>query len=127
VKRLVILLYTEALIQIMIGKIIIQWTVYGTIAGAPLAVFFYFLDGIFNVHLYLFLLNIDFLNLPEYLIYNPYFQLFLHFIISVFLLAMIDSIASKLRNSPFQVSFLLNALMSFYFLPSIFDGRNETI
>ncbi|MBN3555074.1 hypothetical protein JYA63_12405 [Fictibacillus nanhaiensis] len=102
----------------MIGnnKRIISWILFGTIAGVLLACFFYMLELLFGMKLYTFLLNIDFLPLPDSIIYNEPFQFFLHIIIAIILIAVVD-ILCKIYNHPYQISLAINGVMSITFFP----------
>ncbi|MDM5316688.1 hypothetical protein QUF49_11835 [Fictibacillus sp. b24] len=114
----VILIYTEARTQIMIGngKRIISWIFYGTVAGILLACFFYITELFFKIKLYTFLLNIDFLPLPDYIIFNEPLQFVLHIFIAIALIACVDLIC-VVFNHPYLLSLFINIIMSLTFFP----------
>ncbi|MET3728884.1 putative outer membrane lipoprotein [Fictibacillus halophilus] len=95
---------------------IFSWILFGTIAGILLACFFYILEVLFEIKLYTFLLNIDFLPLPDSVLYNEPFQFVLHIIIAIFLIAFVDVIC-KVYSHPYQISLIINGIMSFTFFP----------
>jgi len=95
---------------------IISWILFGTIAGILLACFFYIPEVLFGINLYTFLLNIDFLPLPDSVLFNEPFQFVLHIIIAIFLIAFVDVIC-KVYNHPYQISLIINGIMSFTFFP----------
>jgi predicted neutral ceramidase superfamily lipid hydrolase len=100
----------------MIGNRLIEWTLYGTIAGTLLACFFYIIEKRFEINLYTFLVNIDFLPLPEFIIYSSFIQFISHLVISVILIAIIDRLSARLRH-PIVISVIINTVMSFTFFP----------
>jgi predicted neutral ceramidase superfamily lipid hydrolase len=115
-KLQVILLYTEVQIRTMTGNRLLDWTFYGTIAGTLLACFFYIIEQGFEINLYTFLVNIDFLPLPDYIIYSFLIQFVSHIVISVILIAFVDILSAKF-NHPYLISLIINAVMSFTFFP----------
>ncbi len=100
----------------MIGKRIISWIFYGTIAGILLACFFYIPETIFELKLYTFLLNIDFIPLPDYIIFNKSLQFILHIFIAIGLIAIVDLLCD-VYNRPYLLSLVINVIMSFTFFP----------
>lgn len=95
---------------------IFSWILFGTIAGILLACFFYIPEVFFEIKLYTFLLNIDFLPLPDFVIYNEPFQFVLHIIIAIFLVAFVD-LFCKIYKHPYQISLIINGIMSLTFFP----------
>ncbi|ANX12138.1 hypothetical protein ABE41_008975 [Fictibacillus arsenicus] len=115
-KLQVILLYTEVQIRTMTGNRLSDWTLFGTIAGALLACFFYAIEQGFEINLYTFLVNIDFLPLPDYIIYSYLIQFISHLVITVILIAVIDILSARF-NHPIGISVIINTIMSFTFFP----------
>ncbi|MFC0237761.1 hypothetical protein [Fictibacillus phosphorivorans] len=93
---------------------IISWILFGTLAGILLACFFYVPEVLFRLNLYTFLLNIDFLPLPDSVIYNEPFQFVLHIIIAIILIAFVD-LFCRIYYYPYQISLIINVIMSFTF------------
>lgn len=100
----------------MIGNRLINWFIFGTIAGTLLACFFYWIERGLEIKLYTFLLNIDFLPLPDTIIYSVPVQFVMHLFISVILIAIIDILYERFSH-PFLLSVIINAIMSFTFFP----------
>jgi hypothetical protein len=100
----------------MIGNRLINWFIFGTIAGTLLACFFYWIEKALEIKLYTFLLNIDFLPLPDSIIYSVPVQFVLHLFISVILIAIIDILYERFSH-PFLLSVIINTIMSFTFFP----------
>ncbi|MBH0166022.1 hypothetical protein IHV12_13950 [Fictibacillus sp. 7GRE50] len=95
---------------------IISWILFGSLAGILLACFFYVPEVLFGLNLYTFLLNIDFLPLPDSIIYNEPFQFVLHIIIAIILIAFVD-LFCRIYSHPYQISLIINVIMSFTFFP----------
>ncbi|MBH0172929.1 hypothetical protein IHV09_05140 [Fictibacillus sp. 23RED33] len=95
---------------------IISWILFGSLAGILLACFFYVPEVLFGLNLYTFLLNIDFLPLPDSVIYNEPFQFVLHIIIAIILIAFVD-LFCRIYYHPYQISLIINVIMSFTFFP----------
>ncbi|MCM3774993.1 hypothetical protein [Fictibacillus phosphorivorans] len=100
----------------MIGNRLFTWTFYGTIAGTLLACFFYLLEKSFGISLYTFLVNIDFLPLPDSILSSFLIQYLSHIVISVVLIAAVDLFSETYRR-PYLISLIINACMSFTFFP----------
>lgn len=100
----------------MIGKKFLNWTLYGTIAGVLLACFFYGLEKIYRISLYTFLLNIDFLPLPDYILFHTPFQFILHVIIAIIITAFVDLVCLRFYY-PYSLSISINVVMAFTFFP----------
>lgn len=100
----------------MTGNRLLEWTFYGTIAGTLLACFLYAIEQGFEINLYTFLVNIDFLPLPDYIIYSFLIQFISHIVISVSLIAFVDILSAKFKH-PYFISLIINAVMSFTFFP----------
>lgn len=98
------------------GKRLISWILYGTAAGILLACFFYIPEVFLKIKLYTFLLNIDFLPLPDFIIFNEPLQFVLHIFIAIALIACVDMLC-KVFYHPFFVSLFINIIMSFTFFP----------
>jgi hypothetical protein len=89
----------------------------GLYAGFWLGLFFFVIEKLSGIRIYDFLLNIDFLPLPDAIIYNPFIQWILHLIISLLLALLLVKATLNRSALLIPLSFGINLAVSLAFFP----------